>query len=1146
MQTAAHLNSAITGEFIDLRDERFYAIKNVDQMPPFFMSLVSESDHWMFLSSNTGLTAGRVSPDTALFTYETVDRIHDSHLNTGCKTIIRQLKGDHYRYWEPFNNEQNGKYSISRNLYKNSLGNKVCFEEINHDLSLLYRYVWATSEEYGFIRSCELINIGSSKASVEVLDGFQNLLPAGTPRHTQTNSSNLVDAYKWSELEHVTGLGMYSLFSGITDRAEPCESLKANTVFSLGIKEKITLMSSGQINTFKNGGQLANESIIKGLRGAYLVSFDLSLATNESSSWQFITNIEQSQSEIVALLDKLVNENTISLSIADSIAKGTDNLARKMAAADGFQTTDEETVSAHHYANVLFNVLRGGIFDDQYHISTKDFIKTIKHFNSGVYYKHSSWLNSLPEKIELTELHQQVRSLTCCQLERLAMEYLPITFGRRHGDPSRPWNQFEIKLLDDNNEKILSYQGNWRDIFQNWEALTFSYPEFIESVVSKFVNASTIDGYNPYRITKEGIDWEVEDPEDPWSYIGYWGDHQIIYLQKLLELSHQFHPDKLTQLLRKEIFCYANVPYRIKSFDEIKENAKSTVIYDNELANEIEHRVESLGADGKLILSANGTVYHVNLVEKLCVTLLTKLGNLILGGGIWLNTQRPEWNDANNALVGQGISVVTLCYMRRYTTFLLNLLKDESGNISLSEEVATWLAGTSEILSRATTSINAGSVDSMTQLAVTNQLGELSSWYRQTVYDKTGFSGKTQVALSNILTMLNHAQTAIDYTIKENEMPNGMFHAYNLLSLTDDKLTIDNLYPMLEGQVAALSSGYLSAQQATNALDNLFNSDVYREDQKTFMLYPDRELPSFLNKNIIDQAIAKTSNVIKTLIDSGDSSVIEQDAKGDYRFNSALTNKDKLDEALSKLPSSILPLINENKASLHTIYEQVFNHKAFTGRSGGMFGFEGLGCIYWHMVSKLLLAVQECYFKAIEVGESQEQIDALATHYYAVREGIGFNKTPEEYGAFPVDPYSHTPKHSGAKQPGMTGQVKEEVLTRFGELGVRVNEGKVTFSPSLLRLCEFTENNNFTYLDVNNNWQTIKLAKKSLGFTWCQVPIIYELSTAGNAMSVKTKTGELSMESLQLDVDLAQSIFTRSGHIELIKIKLSAEYLSSL
>ena len=37
-------------------------------------------------------------------------------------------------------------------------------------------------------------------------------------------------------------------------------------------------------------------------------------------------------------------------------------------------------------------------------------------------------------------------------------------------------------------------------------------------------------------------------------------------------------------------------------------------------------------------------------------------------------------------------------------------------------------------------------------------------------------------------------------------------------------------------------------------------------------------------------------------------------------------------------------------------------------------------------------------------------------HYYDIREGIGFNKTPEEYGAFPSDPYSGTrpvmPAHS--------------------------------------------------------------------------------------------------------------------------------------
>ena len=39
---------------------------------------------------------------------------------------------------------------------------------------------------------------------------------------------------------------------------------------------------------------------------------------------------------------------------------------------------------------------------------------------------------------------------------------------------------------------------------------------------------------------------------------------------------------------------------------------------------------------------------------------------------------------------------------------------------------------------------------------------------------------------------------------------------------------------------------------------------------------------------------------------------------------------------------------------------------------------------------------------------------------------FGKVKTVRSYGAFPSDPYSHTPAHAGAQQPGMTGQVKED------------------------------------------------------------------------------------------------------------------------
>ena len=64
----------------------------------------------------------------------------------------------------------------------------------------------------------------------------------------------------------------------------------------------------------------------------------------------------------------------------------------------------------------------------------------------------------------------------------------------------------------------------------------------------------------------------------------------------------------------------------------------------------------------------------MNLVEKLLATLLAKASNFIPEAGIWLNTQRPEWNDANNALVGNGVSMVTLCYMKRFLSYFGDLL----------------------------------------------------------------------------------------------------------------------------------------------------------------------------------------------------------------------------------------------------------------------------------------------------------------------------------------------------------------------------------------------------------------------------------------------------------------------------------------
>ncbi len=1137
----------VSGEFVDFDGERYYAIHNVDRMPPFFISLISNDDHWLFASSRGGLTAGRVSPETALFPYITVDNIHDSLHHTGPKTIVKVSTSGGVSVWEPYNTEQDALYDTTRNIYKNTLGNKLCFEEINHDLGVAFRYSWLTSDEYGIVRRAELENLGSDGVELELLDGMQNILPAGTPRFTQTNSSNLVDAYKWTELDEETGLACFSLYSGITDKAEPCESLKATTVFCLGLNVVTYLLSAIQLRSFLEGGGIQTETHKRGIRGSYFVNASASLTAGESVEWHFVANIEQSQAAVIALRNQLRNPDGILDKLQASINRGSDKLARIMAGSDAFQATAEENVSAHHYANVLFNVLRGGIFNDQYYVPSKDFTRTVRNFNAPVYAANEGFLKSLPERLRFSELLKVVRANGDKQLERLAQEYLPITFGRRHGDPSRPWNQFAINLKDEDGNELLSYEGNWRDIFQNWEALTLSYPEFVDNIIAKFVNASTMDGYNPYRITKEGIDWEVEEPDNPWSYIGYWGDHQIIYLLKLLELSSEFEPAKLQSLLREPIFCYANVPYLITTFDKLLEDPKNTVSFDDPLAELIEHRLTTIGADGKLVLTEDEQVYQVNLLEKLLVPLLSKLGNLVVDGGIWMNTQRPEWNDANNALVGNGLSMVTLCYMRRYVQFMTDMLADETEDFAMSNEVAEWLKDTASALKLLSDEVSG---DEPTSEALRHkvlvELGEASSRFREAVYKDHRFSGQGTQSIDAVRSLLDDALPIIDKSIRTNRRDDGLYHAYNLLGQTDSGISVETLYPMLEGQVGILSSGALNAAQAVEVVEALFQSSVFRPGQKSFMLYPDRELPSFLEKNRIPRQDIDGSPLLSAMVKAGDGRVVIRDEDGHYRFNADFTNVSDVKAALEELRDDYGADVDNDWDSICNLYEEVFNHKAFTGRSGTMFGFEGLGSIYWHMVSKLLLAVMENFFAAIDAGADSGDLKKLGELYYRVREGIGFNKTPEEYGAFPTDPYSHTPKHSGARQPGMTGQVKEEMLSRFGELGVRINGGVARFEPRLLRAQEFVgEERGFDYLDVHDEWQSIPVPAGGLAFSWCQVPVVYVLDdAAANGLVVTLKDGsEERSDTTALSREQSKNLFYRNGEIKQITVSISQDMI---
>ncbi len=156
----------------------------------------------------------------------------------------------------------------------------------------------------------------------------------------------------------------------------------------------------------------------------------------------------------------------------------------------------------------------------------------------------------------------------------------------------------------------------------------------------------------------------------------------------------------------------------------------------------------------------------------------------------------------------------------------------------------------------------------------------------------------------------------------------------------------------------------------------------------------------------------------------------------------------------------------------------------------------------------------------------------------------GVHKSPTLYGAFPTDAYSHTPAGKGAQQPGMTGQVKEDILSRFGELGVFIKEGVLHFNPCLLRKDEFlTKSKSFEYVNVHFEHKTIELTENSLGFTFCQIPVVYQLSDNSNIEIFDNQGNSKTINQLTLDAKTSQDVFSRNGVIDKLIVNVVATNL---
>ncbi|OON96421.1 MAG: hypothetical protein ATN36_05620 [Epulopiscium sp. Nele67-Bin005] len=1046
--------------FVNIDNVPYYKVSNAQKLAPFFIQVVSSNDIWLFMSSNGGVTAGRKNSTQNIFPYTTNDKLNLDY-ETGSKTIV---KIDDIM-WQPFEQGAVAKYDITRNIYKSCYSNSVILEEVNHDLQLTYSYKYESSEIYGIVKTSKFTNAGESR-EVEILDGLSNILPYGVNQTLQNDRSTLVDAYKASELEG-DRLAIYSLTTTINDTPNPIEMMKANVAYNTLSSE--VHLNPDVVRKFIAGEKLDMSRETYGTKSGYFINHTAKINSGENLQYSFILDVGYDHSQIERLI-KFVEEQDFT-SVFENINQGTANIIEIVQKADGIQTTGDEVMDASHYVNTLYNVMRGGLFEDGYNFDYKDFEKfvkiRIKNFVVDEEVKNCKTIDELKEICTKNPV-----------LNRLALEYMPLTFSRRHGDPSRPWNKFNIDLKDEQGNRKISYEGNWRDIFQNWEALGLSFPQYYENMVAKFVNASTIDGYNPYRINTEGIDWEKPDPEDPFSGIGYWGDHQIIYLLRLLEGLNNHYPEKLNTLMSKEIFSYANVPYIIRPYEDILKNPKSTILFDEKKDLKIDNLVTKFGTDAKLLME-NEQVVTVSLAEKLLVPVLSKLSNLMVGGGIWMNTERPEWNDANNAIVGIGLSMITVYHISAYLDFVQKLFVNDNYNVS--ESVANWLVDTKAVFEKYDGNF------AQNEKILLDELGEVFSNYREVVY-KNGVGNKVSLAKSDILDWIKIAKGAITYTIEQNK--NDVFVSYNLLG---EDFSVTPMRDMLEGQSAIIGSGYLDANQTCDLINNM-SKNLYSDTLKAHTLYPVVMTRRFTHKN--------TVNTLKEI-----SGIIVKDINGKLHFDSSIVT-----EEILRKKCELLGLCEDETSKLIVEFERLFGHKKFNGRSEVFYKFEGIGCVYWHQNAKFALAILETIQRAEANGED---ISKIYDEYHKILQGFIFRKTPEQCGAIPIEPYSHSSFIGSSEQPGMTGQVKESVIMRRGELGVKVGDGIISFNPKFLRESEFDSNGEIAFMIYGTS---VKYVKSDV---------------LGAKILFRDKTSE-SVQNYTLSKEISKSIFDKNSNIEQI------------
>ena len=256
------------------------------------------------------------------------------------------------------------------------------------------------------MKRSELLNHGTGAATVRVLDGVQNLMPYGISRELQTTRSVLADAYKKNELVPDTTLGLFTLSAIPVDKAEPSEALKATTVWSAGLEPDALLLSTRQLDRFRAGHAVETETAVRAERGAYFVAATLDLAAGAVPALgpgrrHRAGRGRRDRPRRCAGRPRDACWPTST----PTWLRARSGSASSWPGPTASSVTAEPMTTARHRMNVLFNIMRGGVFDEGYSIVREDVRAFVAHHNAAVAEAHADRFDALPERVTFQALH---------------------------------------------------------------------------------------------------------------------------------------------------------------------------------------------------------------------------------------------------------------------------------------------------------------------------------------------------------------------------------------------------------------------------------------------------------------------------------------------------------------------------------------------------------------------------------------------------------------------------------------------------------------------------------------------------------------------------------------------------------------------